>query len=169
MSKIDYEDYDEYLYCNACRDDIEDDSIFVMREYGDFFEKIDCPSEYEASIYLEKSYDYKKPTQRFFIVDNIVARIISKEVNVWDLDLNDYETLFIYGELLKEEKRKREDIKDIIVQKDIKTDGKKCKILTLPTRTKDGKELLKEIFKVKEEELLQLEWLRGYNRLVNPR
>jgi len=170
MDYTNYEDYDDFCCCRANRYELESDSEYVLRKYDDFFEEAENQSECIIPfIYTEKTYDYEKSNQRFFIVGKTVIRILSKEINVWELELNDYDTLYTYAQILEDEREKECIPNDCIVHKNIMIEDKECSLLTLPCNTEYGKDLLEDIFERKEEELLQFEWLRGYNRTVDPR
>lgn len=169
MSSIDYEDYGEYCCCGASKYEISSDARYVLGKYEDFFEKVESSEGCNVPVYVEKGYDYQKTAQRIFTVGGLVVRIMSKEINVWELELNDYDTLCAYGQLLKEEKEAKRIADNCVVHKEIEIDEKLCFIQTFPCRTEYGVELLEDMFEVKRSEVLQLEWLKRYNRDANPR
>jgi len=152
---MDEHDIEEYCLDDDSEDSKECDVSVFLSKYCDFFEKIDTPPHCNSYVFVEKTYPYRFMSQRFFIIDNSLYRILSKEGNVWDLELNNYSQFVILNQLMNEQREKDRSRCNSIVGIKANINDLECTVMSIDYSDDDDREFLDEMFQKKEEEMLQ--------------
>jgi len=152
MNEFDIEEY--------CIDDDSDDSeecdvSVFLSNYNEFFEKLETPPHCNTYIFVEKAYPYRFTSQRFFIINNSLYRILSKKCNVWDLDLNNYSEFVMLNQLMNEQREKEKNRCNSIVSIKANINDTECTVMSIDYSEEDDREFLDEMFQKKEEQMLQ--------------
>ena len=148
-------DIEEYCIDDDSDDSEECDTSLFLSNYNEFFERLDTPPHCNIYIFVEKAYSYRFSSQRFFIVNNSLFRILSKKCNVWDLDLTNYSEMIGLNHLMNEQIEKDKSKCNSVICMKANINDTECTVMSINYSDENDREFLDEMFIRKEEEILQ--------------